>query len=378
MQSVDPVVDPSFETSSATVDTPKTAPRFTQLQHDPFAVELTQKVRAYFSQNGLSPHGDLRMWAKSAFLLLGYLGVFVAILFQSSAGIGVLGLWALMGLFKVGIGFNVGHDALHGAYSSRGWVNDLMGHSYSLLGAHGGTWKILHNRIHHAYTNVIGADGDLHGISWLRFFKSDEGLRPYHRFQWLYAPLLYSLTTLVWVFRKDFQHIRKTRHMLCDKPPLPPFAIQKLWILKLSYIVILLGLPVVVGAQSIGMTLLGFLVMHAVAGLLLALVFQLGHIVESTKVYDLSSPSFPSWHRLQTEGSSNFCTRNPLVSWFCGGLNFQIEHHLFPQVCHVHYPEISQIVQQCAQKHGVSYSNYPTLSSALHSHFRVLQQNGRA
>jgi linoleoyl-CoA desaturase len=360
-------------------DTPKSDTlRFVPPRQDPFTAELLDKTRAYFTQKGLSQHANAFMWFKSLFYLTGFFGTFAIILAHPSSGFVVAGLWALMGYFKVGIGFNIGHDALHGAYSANPTVNWLMGHSFSLLGAHGYTWKILHNRIHHSYTNIVGADGDLHGISWLRFFKSDVGLKPYHRFQYLYAPLLYSLTSLVWVFRKDFQHIGKRRHMIYDKPELPPFEMTKLWAVKVGYLATILGLPMLVGGYTFLQTIGGFVLMHLVTGLVLALVFQLGHIVEiaTFRQLDKDRAALPSWHRMQLEGSSNFCTNNPLVDWVCGGLNFQIEHHLFPHVCHVHYPALSKIVKATAEKHGLRYNNFPTLTSALASHFRTLKANG--
>jgi linoleoyl-CoA desaturase len=352
--------------------------RFVPPRQDPFTAELLDSVRAYFTKTGLSPHANAFMWFKSFFYLAGFFGTFAIILTHPSSPWLIALLWAVMGYFKVGIGFNIGHDALHGAYSQNPNVNWAMGHSFSLLGAHGYTWKILHNRIHHSYTNIVGADGDLHGISWLRFFKSDVGLKPYHRFQHLYAPLLYSLTSLVWVFRKDFQHIKKRRHMIYDKPELPRFEIAKLWAVKIGYLAAIFGLPMFLGGYSFLETAGGFVLMHLVTGLVLAMVFQLGHIVEISTFRSLESDRghLPSWHRLQLQGSSNFCTNNPLVDWVCGGLNFQIEHHLFPHVCHVHYPALSKIVKATAEKHGLQYNNFSTLSSALASHFRTLKNNG--
>jgi linoleoyl-CoA desaturase len=283
-----------------------------------------------------------------------------------------------MGLCASGLGFNIGHDALHGAYCANKTLNMLAGHSFSLIGANTHNWVILHNRIHHTYTNVAGADGDLEPIPLLRFYPEAKDYRGYHRFQYLYAPFLYAFTSFVWVFKKDFDHIFKTSHMGYQKPPLPKGEFGRLIGFKSLYFFLFLLAPLIWSDYGVGGVIAGFLAAHAAQGLSLALVFQLGHLVEGPEIAHASSQAGLSWHRVQLHGTCNFASQSRVAAWICGGLNQQIEHHLFPNVSHVHYPALSKIVKATAEKHGVPYHEHPTYLSALRSHFRVLKRCGRA
>lgn len=351
--------------------------KFEARSKDPFSVELHDEVEKYFSERKRSKKGSLLLWAKALFYLGGLGFLYSSLfLFPLSAGQALL-VFSLMGMFCAGIGFNVGHDALHDAYSKKSWVNDLMGHSYTLLGANVYNWKILHNKIHHTYTNVEGADGDLETVKFLRFYEGKEGYRFYHRFQHLYAPFFYALTSLVWVFKKDFDHIHKPQHMLFKKPELPRGEFARLIFCKLFYLMVFIGLPALLSPLAVGSVLLGFLLLHFVQGLCLAFTFQLGHLVEGPDVIEMpKSGKLPSWHVLQLQGTSNFGTLCPLSAWLFGGLNQQVEHHLFPKISHVHYPALSKIVKRLANKYGHPYHEHKTFFHALRSHFRLLKKLG--
>jgi linoleoyl-CoA desaturase len=80
-------------------------------------------------------------------------------------------------------------------------------------------------------------------------------------------------------------------------------------------------------------------------------------------------------HQIQT--TANFATRSRLVTWFCGGLNFQIEHHLFPKMSHIHYPEVSKIVKATCQEYGIKYIEFPRVTAAMRSHWKLLYDLGR-
>lgn len=351
--------------------------KFEARSKDPFSVELHAEVERYFEQGKMSKKGNLLLWVKALFYLGGLAALYLSLFAFPVTSAQALLIFALMGMFCAGIGFNVGHDALHDAYSKKTWVNDLMGHSYTLLGANVYNWKILHNKIHHTYTNVEGADGDLETVKFLRFYEGQEGYRFYHRFQFIYAPFFYALTSLVWVFKKDFDHIFKPQHMLYKKPELPKWEFARLVFCKLLYLMIFIGLPVLLSPLALGTVLLGFVLMHFVQGLCLAFTFQLGHLVEGPEVIEMpKSGKLPSWHVLQLQGTSNFGTLCPLSAWLFGGLNQQVEHHLFPKVSHVHYPALSKIVKRLAHKHGHPYHEHKTFFHALRSHFRLLRKLG--
>jgi linoleoyl-CoA desaturase len=137
-------------------------------------------------------------------------------------------------------------------------------------------------------------------------------------------------------------------------------------------------LPIFIGGISWWKVLLGFAVMHYVAGLILSIVFQLAHIVEET---DNPMPNElgemeNTWAIHQLYTTANFAPKNRFVNWFTGGLNYQIEHHIFPNISHVHYKKISEIVKQTAQEHNLPYHEFRTMRGAIAAHFKHLKELG--
>jgi linoleoyl-CoA desaturase len=124
---------------------------------------------------------------------------------------------------------------------------------------------------------------------------------------------------------------------------------------------------------------IGWLTMHLVAGGILGIVFQLAHVVEDTThpEPDQAGRMSAAWMVHEMETTSNFGRYNRLLNWYVGGLNFQIEHHLFPKVCSIHYPAISEIVKATAAEHGIVYNEHATLRDAVRSHYRMLERLGR-
>lgn len=345
---------------------------------DPFTQDLQRRAQQYFVSHGNNSNANGLMFIKSAFYLVGYF-LFIGWVLSGSihSNFVLLMCYAVLGFFSVGIGFNIAHDAIHGAYSSSRNVNRWMSQTFLLLGANVYNWKVLHNVIHHSYTNIAGADGDLHPVPLLRFYPSNEGLKWYHRFQHFYVTFLYALTSLVWVFKKDFDHINKKRHLIYEKPELPEGEMLRLIVGKVVYLGMFLVAPLFLYHWTLVLT--GFVLMHLIQGLMLAMVFQLGHIVEGPAITHLQEEvnELPSWHRIQLDGTSNFAPGSFLANWICGGLNHQIEHHLFPQVCHVHYPALSKIVKETAAEHGLTYHEQPTFRAAISSHYKLIKQFGQ-
>ncbi len=352
---------------------------FTTPSDDPFTTTVKARVDAYFRDNGISLHWNGLMLFKSAFYLGGFLGSYAAILSGRFGDIAMLGFCVLMGVFTAGIGFNVGHDAIHGGYSQNPLLAKLMSHSFTLIGANVYNWNISHNIVHHTYTNIAEADGDLHTVPVLRLSPS-AAWKPYHRYQHFYAYFLYSLSSLMWVTRKDYRHFFERRLVMYQKPSRPP-AIEYFVLFggKAAYYFMTLALPVIVLGLPVWKVLSGFLAMHLAAGFSLAMVFSIGHMVEGTALPSLDDGNsiHDSWTAHQVRTSANFGVKYPqLTNWFCGGLNFQIEHHLFPRVCHIHYPQIAPIVKQTAEEFGIRYTEFPTLLDGIASHHRWLKQQG--
>lgn len=317
------------------------------------------------------------MVTKTATLFAVFFGAYAVILSGLVSPLGMLGLCLVMGVGMAGIGFAVAHDALHGAYSSRPWVNRLLGFSFDILGANGYMWRMTHNIVHHTYTNIQGVDGDLEVSPYLRL-SPRSAWRPIHRYQQWYALAAYSLSTLVWVTIKDFKYFTRADGGPYHSERHPPREVALLIGFKALYYSWSLVIPMLVLDVAWWQVLLGWLAMHLTAGLILGIVFQLAHVVEETAhpAPDESGNMEQAWMVHEMETTANFGRKNRLLTWYVGGLNYQIEHHLFPKVCSIHYPEISEIVRSVALKHGMPYHEHRTFLGAVRSHLRVLRKLG--
>ena len=254
----------------------------------------------------------------------------------------------------------------------------MLGYTFDLSGANGYMWKITHNVIHHTYTNIHGVDEDL-TVSPLLRLSPGAPLRWYHRYQHLYGFAAYSFATLNWLFAKDYQQfLKKDIGPYTDKTH-PRSEVVTLLLTKLLVYTYTLVVPFLVLDLAWWQILLGFLAMHLTAGLILGVIFQLAHVVEGPDypMPDEAGVMEHGWILHEMHTTANFAGENKLLSWYIGGLNYQIEHHLFPQVCSVHYPALSPIVREVAAKYGIPYHYNPTLRAAIRSHHAMLKRLGR-
>ena len=353
--------------------------KFTNTGRSTFYTTVRKRVDAYFKEHDLSPNANGAMWAKVVFFLTGYLVLYGLIISNQFGGWAMLGMAMLLGAFGAFIGFNVSHDAMHGSLSKRAWVNDLFSNSFYILGANPYIWKITHNVVHHTYTNIPGHDEDIEVAPGLIRLDPDEAWRPWQRFQQWYAFPLYSLASLSWVLRKDYLKFFKAKIGQTQTSAHPRREYVALFVSKFVYYILFLVLPYVVLDITLGQLILGFVLMHATAGLILGLVFQLAHVVEGTAfpVPTEQNTIEEAWAIHQVRTTANFAPRSWMASFLCGGLNRQIEHHLFPKVCHIHYPAIAAIVKQTAHEFDLPYLENPTFASALTSHYKALRTMGQ-
>jgi len=353
--------------------------KFNKKNEPEFFQVLHQRVNQYFKDNNISKHANGYMVFKTIFMLALY---FVPLIIMLSGVVhtfsGSLILWVLMGLGMSGIGLSVMHDANHGAYSTNKNINDFFGFVVNFVGGYHVNWKIQHNVLHHSYTNIHGHDEDIeHEI--FRFSPDKEPSRKY-RLQAFYAPVLYGLMTLFWVVYKDFkQLVQYNRRGLLKGQGLSfKRAFAEVVVYKILYVVITLVLPIWILEIPWWQTLLGFLLMHFMGGLILALVFQPAHVLEETHFFvpNEEGSMENNWAVHQLLTTANFANESRLFSWFIGGLNYQVEHHLFPHICHIHYRAISPIVKKTAEEYGIPYHQHKTFFGALSSHFRMLHKLG--
>ena len=352
--------------------------KFSNSEPKDFSKIIHKRVNQYFKDKGISKTGNTHMYLKTASMLMLYFAPYVLILLNILPIWAMFVMYAVMGVGVSGIGLAIMHDSNHEAFSNKKWVNNLFGYSMNLMGFSSYNWKIQHNVLHHTFTNVYGLDEDIHDKPFIRLSPYGK-LRKYHRYQHIYAPILYSLSTISWFFYKDIKQLKvyrnskitakETRESILN---IPITITTKLFLV--FYVIVL---PILLGVTW-WVVLLGFLLMHMVGGTIITTIFQLAHVVEGPEHHDAHSTEeidgSRAVHQLKT--TANFAMKNPLVTWFAGGLNFQIEHHLFPTICHVHYRKISKIVRETAEEYGLPYYHQPRVWKAFASHLRVLKQFG--
>jgi linoleoyl-CoA desaturase len=257
-------------------------------------------------------------------------------------------------------------------------VNTALGLTFDLLGANGYIWKITHNIVHHTYTNIHQHDEDLEVAEFIRLSPHSE-YKPIHRLQHFLAFPAYSFATVFWAFIKDYKYFFKSHLGPYENKSHPLKEWVILIVTKILYYTYTIALPLIFLDITFWQWLIGFMSLHMVAGIILGVVFQLAHVVEQTDhpLPDENAHIDQHWLIHEMETTANFARDNKFLCWYVGGLNFQIEHHLFPKVCSIHYPAISPIVEATAKEFGVPYHMNPTFGKAVASHYRVLKKHGR-
>lgn len=344
-----------------------------------FAQAVRKNVNAYFKEHGISPKGDARMAVKTVAMLLLYFVPFVVLVTVPLAGWWAMLAYVVMGVGLAGIGMGVMHDGVHGSASDKPWVNRLLGGTMYILGGSAFTWKVQHNMAHHTHTNIDEVDGDIASRGPLRFCEHAP-LKWVHRFQFIHAFFFYGLMTFTKVFN-DFGKLHEANRSgitkSLGKDPRRMWA--ELLFAKAIYFSMIFGLPLWLTPLTFGQVFLGFFLMHFVSGFILGVVFQLAHVVEGVEqpLPDAQGIIHNDWvvHEMRT--TANFAPGSDLLFWYTGGLNHQVEHHLFPHICHVHYRAIAPIVERTALEHGVPYHTHKTFFGALGSHVRRLKELGR-
>jgi linoleoyl-CoA desaturase len=344
-----------------------------------FSAALRQRVNEYFQENNLSRNANARMVIKSVAVFAWYLVPYLVILFAGITNLYVLmGLWIMMGLGKTFIGTTVMHDAIHGSYSHKRWINKAMSFSAAVIGVDRLIWHIQHNVIHHTYTNIEDTDEDILPRIVFRFSKHQPRYW-FHRFQHIYAPLFYCVPLLEWITTKDFVKAFEYKGLKLIKSGAKFWAtFGGIFFRKALYYALFLIPPLFLVGIPVWMTITMILVSHGVTGIMLAMIFQTAHVVPDAKfIKEETEKINQSWIAHQLYTTVNYGMKQPILTWLLGGLNFQIEHHLFPEVCHVHYKSIAPIVQETAKEFDLPYQYEETFGNAVASHFSMLKALGR-
>lgn len=343
---------------------------------DRFFPDLKQRVDHYFERVG-GRRDCWQMYAKTFVIMAWFVASYVGLVFGASTWWQAMPLAVSLGLAMAAIGFNIQHDGGHRAFSDHPWVNRLAAMSLDLLGGSSFLWARKHNSIHHTYANITGHDDDI-DLGIVGRLSPYQPRFWFHRLQHLYLWALYGFVPSKWQFYDDFRDLIRGR--------IASSKISRLhaadWLVfiggKLAFLALAFVLPMYL--HFWGYVLLWYAVASFVQGVVLGVVFQLAHCVEETR-FPMPDPTTgkmdTDWAVHQLYTTVDFARGNRLLSWYIGGLNFQIEHHLFPQVCHIHYPALSKLVEETCREHDVPYFAHPTLRSGIASHYRWLRRMGQ-
>jgi len=346
-----------------------------------FIDELRTRVDDYFNNKHISRYGNAEVIAESVFMFALYIGPYILMISGwVQSPVILLLCWIIMGFGMAGLGMVLMHDANHGSFSKNRLLNKWFGKTLYLLGGFPPNWRQQHNTLHHGYTNIDGMDEDINPPGILRL-SPHRKLKKIHRFQFIYAWILYGLMTISWITMKDFKQLdryRTARVRLTQKNNYNQLMLD-LIVTKALYYIILLVIPLIYLPIPWYMTVLFFLAMHIVCGIILGTVFQTAHVVPGTTfpLPDAQGNLETGWAVHQLSATSDFAPGNRMLNWFIGGLNFQVEHHLFPGISHVHYRNIAPLVRETAKKYHLPYHVQPGFFTAVNAHLKMLRKLGR-
>jgi linoleoyl-CoA desaturase len=347
---------------------------------DRFIRELRKRVDAYFERTGRRRRDCPQMYFKTATILAWFFGAYFLLLFAVHTWWLIVPLAMIIGVALAAIGFNIQHDAAHRAYSERPWINKIMALTLDLMGGSSYLWDWKHNTFHHTYPNIDGHDDDIN-VGFLGRLSPQQRRYVFHRFQGIYLWVLYGFLAIKWHFVDDFYNIATGRigqHKI-RRPhgvDLVMFIAGKIVFLSMAFAFPMLLHPwyAVVGTYAIA---------AFVSGVVLSVVFQLAHCVEEADfpvpviAADGTERMETDWAVHQVQTTVDFARRSRVLCWFLGGLNFQIEHHLFSKICHVHYPALSKVVEEACKEFGIKYAAHRSFWSAVASHYGFLVQMGK-
>jgi linoleoyl-CoA desaturase len=350
--------------------------RLTFGRDNSFQIELRRRVDEYFRRTGRRQRDCPQMYLKTAIILAVFAGLYLLLVFVAATWWQALPLAILLGLSMSAIGFNIEHDGAHQAYSNYAWVNRLTAMTMDLIGASSYVWHSKHVVVHHTYTNVTGHDADI-DLGFLGRLTPHQKRFKFHRWQHFYLWPLYGVNVIKWHLYDDFRDVILGRIGSQRMPRPKRWELVSFICAKALFLSMAFAVPLLV--HRIWIVFLFYGVTVTVAGVVVSVVFQLAHCVEEAEFplpREDSGSVENAWAIHQVETTVDFARRSRVESWLLGGLNFQIEHHLFPRVCHVNYPAISKLVEQTCQEFGVKYREHVSFRAGLASHFRWLRRMG--
>jgi linoleoyl-CoA desaturase len=347
-------------------------------KNNEFQAELRRRIDGFFQRTGRRQRDLPRMYLKTAILLAAFAALYFLLVFVARTWWEGIPLAILLGLTTAGIGFNVQHDGGHQAYSDHAWVNKLMALTLDLIGGSSYLWHYKHGVYHHTYVNITHEDTDI-DLGMLARMTPHQRRYWFHRWQHLYIWPLYGLFVIKWHLFDDFRNAINGRIGEHQIPRPRGWDLATFVLGKFVFLTLALGIPFL--SHRVWVVFLFYGIVAAVLGSVLSVVFQLAHAVEAAEFpmpLEETGNMEHAWAIHQVETTADFARRSRVAAWLLGGLNFQIEHHLLPRICHVNFPSLSKIVEETCHEYGIKYNEHPSFRAGLASHFRWLRQMGRA
>ncbi|MFK7900645.1 MAG: fatty acid desaturase [Cyclobacteriaceae bacterium] len=335
-----------------------------------FSLELKKRIQQEISSLSTT-NGGYRLFLKSLFYLSLVVAAYVFSFIVPHSTEALCLSAAALGTVVALSGINITHDGVHETFSNHKFLNHCASFLLNVLGASSLFWKTNHTVSHHNFTNVNEKDADLDQGILLRLHPEQKKMK-FHRFQYLYFPVLYGLSYIVWSLVFDFQYYFALKKKDLEKVTSSQHLI--FWIGKFCAISIFLVTPIYV--LGFGLGILFYVIFGVFCGLTLSLVFQLAHITEGVTFHENDDNRKENWFVNQIKTTANFSIKSKFVHFLFGGLNFQIEHHLFPKISHIHYPRLSKVVRDTCKEFEIPYVSYPSVFSAFRSHVLQLKKLG--
>ena len=342
---------------------------------EPFYTEIRQAVQAYLS--GKSRYANTTVLVKGVVYALLVVISYAWLLHAHTYLQLQFAYWAF-GFSSILCALNFAHDAAHHALTGKKKLDNIIFELvFNWQGANGYLWKIRHNHSHHAYPNVDDCDADLQ-VNGLIALSPNQQLRWFHRYQHIYAPFAYMFYTLLWVFYKDIVLFlqRKQANIIFRKHPAGEWI--KFVLYKILYIGMYILVPCYVTGMELKWVVIGFVLMHFILSLFLLFTFLISHYVEGIVFTNPGDDGTlnNSWARHQINVSVDFHAERLWAGCIFGGFNAHVAHHLFPNVCHVHYPRITRLIKKKLKKYDVTYREVNYLGG-IASHLRFIKMMGR-
>ena len=352
--------------------------KFKSKNDSDFFSTLIQKVDDYMEKKGNNRFADSSIYFKGVFLITLYISSYILLLSGTLNTILSVLFVMIMGLSGVMIVFNIVHDASHNVLFKNRSLNRALAYFGDLMGMNSYIWNIRHNIQHHTFTNVAGGDVLLDSIPFIRVSPQQKKFA-IHKYQVFYVPVMYMLYSIFWVCFIDINMFRQKQMGNYTNMRRSWQEWAKLFFFKSFYIFYMIIFPAWIINIPLSTVLIGFLIYHVVAGLLLSTVVVLGHCVEGAEYTAPDENGIIQNSFMQHEWNATYdCSTNSrLLHWITGGLNTHLAHHLFPKLCHCHYLAVTKIIKEHCAEHNVKYQHY-SFGDAIVSHLNFLRIQANA